>query len=48
MRARNDDLLVQRESALAQLSVLVEEKKAMELDLFHKALSSHSRSFRLD
>jgi hypothetical protein len=36
LRTQNEALFSQRNSALAQLNVMVEEKKAMELDLYHK------------
>ena len=36
LRTQNEALFTQRDSALAQLNVLVEEKKAMESDLYNK------------
>lgn len=42
LRTQNEALFTQRDSALAQLNVLVEEKKAMESDLYNKVLARTS------
>jgi hypothetical protein len=42
LRTQNEALFTQRDSALAQLNVLVEEKKAMESDLYNKVRTTAS------
>ncbi|ELR25515.1 DNA repair protein [Acanthamoeba castellanii str. Neff] len=46
LRTQNEALFTQRDSALAQLNVLVEEKKAMESDLYNKILNEKKKKIR--
>ncbi len=45
LKENNDILRKQRADALAQLNTLVEEKKALELDLYQKVFSPYQKLY---